>query len=132
MISPTPASKVKRNADWKPAMDEFFLNLMLDQLEKGSKMNNTFTKQAWKDMVTLFKKKFGSHYQTRFLKQLHKKLLKYYTDVRSILARKGFYWDTNRQMIVADDHVWGNYIQVLCLLFNSIQLYTLLHFLLLM
>ncbi|TQE05076.1 hypothetical protein C1H46_009228 [Malus baccata] len=113
MISPTPASKVKRNADWKPAMDEFFLNLMLDQLEKGSKMNNMFTKQAWKDMVTLFKKKFGSQYQTRFLKQLHKKLLKYYTDVRSILARKGFYWDENRQMIVADDDVWGNCIQAL-------------------
>ncbi|BFG36997.1 hypothetical protein CerSpe_232710 [Prunus speciosa] len=110
---PPPASKVQTNTDWKPPMDRFFLKLMLDQLGKGSKTNNSFKKQAWKDMVTLFNAKFGSRYRKSFLKQLYKKLLKYYTDVRSILAIKGFYWDEKEQMIVADDDVWDNYIKAL-------------------
>ncbi|PQQ09203.1 uncharacterized protein Pyn_31348 [Prunus yedoensis var. nudiflora] len=83
---PPPASKVQTNTDWKPPMDRFFLKLMLRPTGKRKKS---------------------------FLKQLYKKLLKYYTDVRSILAIKGFYWDEKEQMIVADDDVWDNYIKAL-------------------
>lgn len=125
---PPPASKVQTNTDWKPPMDRFFLKLMLDQLGKGSKTNNSFKKQAWKDMVTLFNAKFGSQYRKSFLKQLYKKLLKYYTDVRSILAIKGFYWDEKEQMIVADDDVWDNYIKVdfylYLIAFSCVHFYT--------
>lgn len=112
MYNPGPASKLRKKTDWKPAMDPFFLKLMLDQLDKGSKINSTFKKQAWKDMGALFNTKFGSQYRKSFLKHLYKKLLKYYTDVRSILAREGFYWDEKQQRIVADKDVWDNYIKV--------------------
>ncbi|XP_048324377.1 uncharacterized protein LOC107411969 isoform X2 [Ziziphus jujuba] len=105
------ASKEQPKTDWTPAMDRYFVKLMLDQLKKGNKINNAFKKQAWKDMLTMFNTKFGSQYGKNFLKQRYKKLLKYYTDVRDLLLEKGFSWDEKQQMITADSDVWDYYIK---------------------
>ena len=94
-------------------MDRYFVKLMLDQLKKGNKINNIFRRQAWKDMLTSFNIKFSSQYGKKVLKHRYKKLLKYYTTVRSILEEKGFFWDDKQQRIVADAVVWDNYIKVI-------------------
>ncbi|KAF3454440.1 hypothetical protein FNV43_RR04887 [Rhamnella rubrinervis] len=105
------ASKEQPKTDWTLAMDRYFVKLMLDQLKKGNKTNNALKMQAWKDMLTLFNAKFGSQYRKSFLKHRYKKLLKYYTDVRSLLQEKGFSWDEKCQRIVADDDIWDYYIK---------------------
>uniref|UniRef100_A0A2N9HVL4 Myb/SANT-like domain-containing protein n=1 Tax=Fagus sylvatica TaxID=28930 RepID=A0A2N9HVL4_FAGSY len=92
-------------------MDRYFVKLMLDQLKKGNKICNAFKEQAWKDMLTLFNGKFGSKYGKSFLKHRYKKLLKYYTDMKSLLEVKGFSWDEMQQKVAADDYVWDNYIK---------------------
>ena len=112
MNSLVPASKEHSKIDWAPAMDPYFVKLLLDQLKKGNKICNIFKKQAWNDMLTLFNGKFGSKYGKSFLKHRFKKLLKYYTDVKSLLEVKGFSWDEIQQKISADDYLWDNYIKV--------------------
>ena len=57
----------------------------------------------WKIWLSIWKE---------FLKHCFKKLLKYYTDVNSLLEFKGFSWDEIQQKISADDYVWDNYIKV--------------------
>lgn len=106
------ATKEQLNTDWTLAMDRYFVKLMLDQLKRGNKTNNMFKKQSWKDMLTLFNAKFGFQYGKNFLEHRYKKLLKYYTDVRSLLQEKGFSWDEKRQRITADDDTWDYYIKV--------------------
>ncbi|XP_062144294.1 uncharacterized protein LOC133851750 isoform X2 [Alnus glutinosa] len=106
-----PASKEHSNKDWTLAMDRCFVKLMLAQLRKGNKVRNTFKKQAWQDMLTLFNGKFGSTYNKSFLKHRYKKLLRYYTDMKSLLEVKGFSWDEKQQKIAADSYVWDNYIK---------------------
>ena len=112
MNSLVPASKEHSKIDWTPAMDQYFVKLLLDQLKKGNKICNIFKKQAWNDMLTLFNGKVGSKYGKSFLKHRFKKLLKYYTDVKSLLEVKGFSWDEIQQKISADDYLWDNYIKV--------------------
>ena len=102
MNSLVPASKEHSKIDWTLAMDRYFVKLLLDQLKKGNKICNTFKKQAWNDMLTLFNGKFGSKYRKSFLKHRFKKLLRYYTDVKSLLEVKGFSWDEIQQRISAD------------------------------
>ena len=97
MNSLVPASKEHSKIDWTPAMDRYFVKLLLDQLKKGNKVCNTFKKQAWNDMLTLFNGKFGPKYGKSFLKHRFKKLLKYYIDVKSLLEVKGFSWDEIQQ-----------------------------------
>ncbi|XP_062084705.1 uncharacterized protein LOC133790888 [Humulus lupulus] len=104
-------TKERPKTNWTPAMDRYFLKLMLEQLNKGNKINNAFRRQAWKDMLNLFNTKFSCQCGKKILKHRFKKLLKYYTDLRSILGEKGFYWDEKQQRIVADSILWDNYIR---------------------
>lgn len=93
-------------------MDQYFLELMLDQVGRGNKSGDTFTKQAWTDMLHLFNEKFGPQYGKRVLRHRYKKLWKYFSDATLLLKEDGFSWDKPRQMITADNDVWDAYIKV--------------------
>lgn len=100
-------------------MDQYFMELMLKQKEKGNKLENTFTKQAWTDMLALFNAKFSSDYNKRVLRHRYRKLWKYYSDLMTLVKQKGFSWDEKREMLVADDDVWEAYIKVYRLSFKA-------------
>ncbi|XVF06138.1 hypothetical protein REPUB_Repub06bG0021600 [Reevesia pubescens] len=105
------ASDERPKIEWTPAMDQYFIELMLDNLRKGNKSKNTFNKQAWNDMLGSFNAKFCFQYGKSFLRRRYRLLLKHYNDVQSLLEQNGFSWDDKQQMIVADDLVWDNYIK---------------------
>lgn len=92
-------------------MDQFFVELLLDQLGRGNQVNNSFNKKAWTDMLAMFNAKFGSQHGKRILKNRFKKLLKCYRDMTKLL-KQGFLWNEQQQMLVADDDVWDAYIKV--------------------
>lgn len=107
-----PSSKERTRTDWTPAMDQFFIELMLDQVGRGNKSDNTFNKQAWTDMLVSFNGKFGPQHGKRVLRHRYKKLWKYYSDITLLLKQNGFSWDETQQMIAADDDVWDAYVKV--------------------
>jgi hypothetical protein len=53
----------------------------------------------------LFQWEFGSKYSKSFLQHHSKKLLKYYSKMKSLLEVKGFSWDEMQQKIAAEDYV---------------------------
>lgn len=93
-------------------MDQYFIELLLDQVGKGNKTDNTFSKQAWTDMLVLFNAKFGAQHGKRVLRHRYKKLWKYFSDVKVLLKQDGFSWDETQQMLAANDAVWDAYIKV--------------------
>ncbi|RYQ85113.1 hypothetical protein Ahy_B10g104627 isoform B [Arachis hypogaea] len=97
--------------DWSASMDQYFIELLLDQLSRGNIINHQFSKKAWTDMLDMFKAKFGSHFCKRILKNRLKKLLKYYCDITNLL-KQGFLWDDQQRMIAADESVWDAYVKV--------------------
>ncbi|XP_012446060.1 uncharacterized protein LOC105769755 isoform X1 [Gossypium raimondii] len=97
--------------EWNAEMDQYFIELMLDQAGKGNKVDNTFNKQAWTDMLALFNAKFGPQHGKRVLRHRYKKLWKYYSDVKVILNQNGFTWDESQLVITADNAVWDAYIK---------------------
>lgn len=111
MGSLVPSSNERARTDWTPAMDQFFIELMLDQVGRGNKTENTFNKQAWTDMLALFNTKFGPQHGKRVLRHRYKKLWKYYSDITIFLKQNGFSWDETQQMVAADDDVWDAYIK---------------------
>ncbi|PSR91884.1 L10-interacting MYB domain-containing protein [Actinidia chinensis var. chinensis] len=106
-----PSSSDRSRTDWTPVMDRYFIELMLNQQERGNKLDTTFSKQAWTDMLTLFNEKFGPQHSKRVLRHRYKKLWKYYSDVTFLLKQNGFSWDESQQMIAADDDVWDTYVK---------------------
>ncbi|KAG8374531.1 hypothetical protein BUALT_Bualt10G0004600 [Buddleja alternifolia] len=92
-------------------MDQYFIELLLKQQERGNKLNNTFTKQAWAYMLTWFNAQFRSGYNKRVLRHRYKKLCKYYSDLMTLAKQKGFSWDEKQEMVVANAGVWDAYIK---------------------
>lgn len=111
----------KSRTYWQPPMDLYFIDLMLDQVRKGSRIDGVFRKQAWVEMIVSFNAKFGFNYDTDVLKNRYKTLRRQYNVIKNLLDLDGFVWDDTRQMVTADDYIWQDYIKV-CF-FASLHVY---------
>lgn len=98
--------------DWSPVMDQFFLELMLDQVRKGNKIGRTFKKKSWADMIEAFNDRFGCHYGKVVLKNRYNVLRRHYCSIKILLGKEGFSWDKTQQKVVADDQAWQKCIRV--------------------
>lgn len=98
--------------DWQPVMDRYFIDLMLEQVHGGNKIDHTFNEQAWAHMVKVFNEKFGHMYSKYILENRYISLMKECDNISSLLSHNGFAWDVNQQMVTADDAAWEAYIKV--------------------
>lgn len=108
----TPPTLNQCKIDWSPMMDQFFIELMLDQVRKGNKIGRTFKKKAWVDMIESFNARFESHYGKVVLKNRLNVLRRHYCTINVLLAKEGFSWDKREQKVVADDQAWQKCIRV--------------------
>lgn len=97
---------------WQPPMDRYFIDLMLDHVQKGNRVDGVFSKQAWMEMIASFNAKFGFNYGMDILKNRYKTLRRQYNVLKNLLDLDGFAWDDTRQMVIADDYIWQDYIKV--------------------
>ncbi|CAM8924778.1 unnamed protein product [Rhodiola kirilowii] len=96
---------------WTPEMDRFFIDLMLEQVQKGHRVDDTaFSKQAWEQMMLCFNSKFKTQYEKDILKNRHKTLRNLYRAVKGLLGYSGFAWDESLHMVTAENSVWEEYI----------------------
>ncbi|KAF7830367.1 L10-interacting MYB domain-containing protein [Senna tora] len=109
-IGSTASNNEHPKTYWTAAMDQFFIELLLDQLGRGNKVNNAFNRKAWRNMLAMFSTKFGPQHSKRVLRHRYSKLSKYYSDI-TVLLKEGFSWDEKLQMLVADDDVWDTYVK---------------------
>lgn len=98
---------------WQPPMDRYFIDLMLEQVQRGNRIDGVFRKEAWIEMIGSFNAKFGFNYDTEILKNRYKTLRRQYNVIKNLLELNGFVWDDARQMVTADDYVWQDYVKVL-------------------
>lgn len=98
---------------WTPEMDRYFIDLMLEQVGKGNRVDDhLFSKRSWKHISSLFNAKFEFQFEKDVLKNRHKTLRNLYRAVSKLLAQTGFSWDEKRKMVTADNDVWDEYIKV--------------------
>lgn len=110
----TPTLSDRTRTYWTPPMDRYLIDLLLEQVQKGNKLGQTFITQAWINMVTSFNAKFRSHHDKDVLKNRYKHLRRQYNDVKILLEQNGFSWDETREMVTASDIVWDAYTKVNC------------------
>lgn len=108
----SPAGEIPLRMDRTPSMELYFIDLMIDQVQRGNKVTHTFTEQAWADMIESFNGKFGLQCSKNFLEDWYICLMKQYDDISSILNRSGFMWDESQQMVTAENNVWEDYVKV--------------------
>ncbi|KAF6160536.1 hypothetical protein GIB67_019476 [Kingdonia uniflora] len=109
--SPTHSINDRPRVDWTPTMDRYYLDLMLDQVNKGNKIGHAFNKAAWLEMISSFNTQFGSQHNKDVLRSRYATLKRKFNTVNVLINQGGFSWDEARQMVSAPDSVWDDYIK---------------------
>lgn len=93
-------------------MECFFIELMIEQVNRGNWVRNRFNEQAWTHMIEAFSAKLGLQCDKQFLEDQYFCLMKRHDDISSLLNHDGFAWDETLKMVVAENDVWEAYIKV--------------------
>lgn len=93
-------------------MEQYFIDLLLEQWNEGNKINHSFNEQSWDHIVEAFNTKFGLHFDKYILENQCFCLMKQHEDICNLLQHSGFSWDETQQMVIGDDIVWETYIKV--------------------
>ncbi|KAL9678618.1 hypothetical protein QQ045_016466 [Rhodiola kirilowii] len=107
-------SKNKKNLTWTTDMDDYLLDCLLDQMQKGQKIGENFTKAANLAVAHLVREKFCIACNSDNIKYRMKTLKKHYFGAKEILSgqyRSGFGFNHSTYMIEASALTWDSYIK---------------------
>ncbi|CAN6479106.1 unnamed protein product [Victoria cruziana] len=107
-----PVGRNRKNISWTPLMDDYFINLMVKEVHRGTKVVNSFAKHGWSHMERSFQQKFGVLYNKDCMKNRLKTLKKQYNVIKSLCEQSGIVWNHEFQMVVVNDEAtWEAYIK---------------------
>ncbi|KAL8195892.1 hypothetical protein R6Q57_025382 [Mikania cordata] len=86
-------------------MDECFIELMLEQI-RVNKFDYGFDVQIWTLITTSFNENCNLHYDIQALQDRFAYFMKEFNEIKCLVSQKGFSWDDDSQMVVANDEVW--------------------------
>ncbi|CAN6698813.1 unnamed protein product [Malus baccata var. baccata] len=98
-------------AKWTMHLTKILVNLMVDQVHKGSRQNGPLGRKAWKYVCDEFHKRTGLKWDKEQLKNRCAVLRRMYVTVKSLLDRSDFSWDESTGDIAASNAVWAEYVR---------------------
>ncbi|XP_038723815.1 L10-interacting MYB domain-containing protein-like isoform X2 [Tripterygium wilfordii] len=98
-------------AKWTAGITKIFADLMVDQVQKGNRLNSYFSKTAWTFMCDEFQRKTGLKWEKERLKNKYAVLRRQFVIVKSLLDQTDFSWDESTGNIIATDEVWAENIR---------------------
>ncbi|KAJ1400462.1 Myb/SANT-like domain [Sesbania bispinosa] len=93
-------------------MDNFLTEVLAEQVKKGNKVDNILKPAAFAAAIKALNEKFGMYLTKGHIKNRLKTWRKQFGVLKELLAHRGFVWNKTRNMVVADDSAWNDYIRV--------------------
>lgn len=100
-------------AKWTPSLTTILVELLVKEVHKGNRQNNSFNKKAWTSMCDGFYKESGLNWDKEQLKNKLAVLKRQYALVKCLLDQKEvFTLDESTGAIVGNNDAWDEYIRV--------------------
>ncbi|KAK7400983.1 hypothetical protein VNO78_12292 [Psophocarpus tetragonolobus] len=96
---------------WTNEMDKCLTEVLAEQVKKGNKVDNILKPAAFAAALKTLNEKYGMYLTKGHIKNRLKTWRKQFGVLKELLAHKGFMWNETKNMVVADDSVWNDYIQ---------------------
>uniref|UniRef100_A0A5B7BRF2 Myb/SANT-like domain-containing protein n=1 Tax=Davidia involucrata TaxID=16924 RepID=A0A5B7BRF2_DAVIN len=103
--------KQAKNLRWTKEMDRCLGKILVEEVEKGRKVDNIIQTEAYNTAVTALNEKFGPDITKDHIKNRLKTWKKQYGILKELLSHTGFKWDEARKMVIGDDSIWNDYIK---------------------
>ncbi|GLT82620.1 hypothetical protein SLE2022_009810 [Rubroshorea leprosula] len=98
-------------AKWTTSLTGILVDLLVGQVHKGNRLNNSFSKKAWKSICDAFNRKTHLKWDKEQLKNRFAVLRRQHALVKCLLDQKDFTWDESTGAIIANDEAWAEYIR---------------------
>ena len=109
---PSQQQEQQIRARWTTFLTKILADLMVEQVYKGNRQNNSIGKKAWKYMCDDFYRKTGLKWDKEQLKNHYAVLRRQYATVKSLLDRSDFTLDETTGALIASEEAWTKYIRV--------------------
>ncbi|KAL4192011.1 hypothetical protein AMTRI_Chr06g170120 [Amborella trichopoda] len=103
--------KKNKNYYWNAHQDDYFIDLMVNEVSRGRKTGGVFHKDAWNAMTKAMKAKYGEDFDKDRLRNRLKTIKGQYSNVKQLLQQSGFWWNEETKMVTGDEAVWDDFIQ---------------------
>ncbi|KAM7513857.1 hypothetical protein LguiA_003440 [Lonicera macranthoides] len=104
--------KAAKHLMWTKEMDTCLGKILVEQVQKGKKVNNILLPEAYDAAITALNKKFGPDLTKDHIKNRLKTWKKQYGILQELLSHSGFKWDETQTMIIGTQSVWNDYIKM--------------------
>ncbi|XP_077253269.1 uncharacterized protein LOC143892475 [Tasmannia lanceolata] len=103
----------RKSFTWSPDMDHSFCEILVRQVQLGKKGDHgTFRPEVWDLIVKELNISCNRNdIKVDYCKNRLKTLKKHYGAVKDMLQLSGFSWDSVRKMVMADRHIWDEYLK---------------------
>jgi len=65
---PSHPNEANNRATWTVEMEEVFLQLLIEQIQKGKRSDSGFKTEAWKEIKNKFNEIFNTHFELQQFK----------------------------------------------------------------
>ncbi|TVU05833.1 hypothetical protein EJB05_49017 [Eragrostis curvula] len=98
-----------KRAKWSHQAKLCLIELLRDYDVLGFRTNNSWSKEAWNNIVSRLNAKLGTSDTLYQAKQKEQDLKKDFRVVKDLVDQSGFGWDNERNMVHAPENVWASF-----------------------
>ncbi|KAF3773090.1 L10-interacting MYB domain-containing protein [Nymphaea thermarum] len=103
----------RKKLNWTPLMDRYFISLMVEEVHRGTRNDDSFSMHGWNRIEREFQKRFGIHFHRDSMRVRLEILRKQFNCMKTLSEERGFVWNHDMQMITAsDESLWDDYTKV--------------------
>ncbi|XP_059648899.1 L10-interacting MYB domain-containing protein-like [Cornus florida] len=103
---------VEESALWSTQLERCFVDIMVEEVNKGNMPSGIFTSKCWKKIAEEFKNKTNHAYNVKQLKAKFNRLRTKHCEFSTLLNETtGFGWDAETNTVTADEETWQTYLR---------------------
>lgn len=101
----------KKKAIWPSSLHKTFLDLCLEEIEKGNKPTTHFTKPGWRNIVEAFHQQTGANYDRRQIRNRWDMTKEQWRTWNKLIQDPSMKWDPETKSFGASEEDWACYLE---------------------